>query len=169
MPSLHYPVILFDWGDTVMRDDPASTVPMVEWPVVQAIDGIAAVLGYLRSTSRRSILATSADISDEAQIRAALARAGLDTYFSGIYCFKNTGLPKGDLFYRHILADLAIPASEALMTGDSFGKDVLAANDVGIFAVWFNPLTGESHTGDLHLTVHSMPELLSFFQSLDRD
>ena len=28
---LRYPTVLFDWGDTVMRDDPASTVPMVEW------------------------------------------------------------------------------------------------------------------------------------------
>jgi len=169
MTISRYPVVLFDWGDTVMRDDPASTVPMVEWPVVHAIDGIADVLAYLRSSGRRSILATSANISDEAQIRAALARASLDMYLSGIYCFKNTDLPKGEAFYRHILADLGLPASNALMVGDHFEKDVLAANNAGIFAVWFNPRSGESHTGDLHVTVHSMPELLSFFVSLDRD
>ena len=169
MSPIRYPVVLFDWGDTVMRDDPPSTVPMVQWPVVHAIDGIAAVLAHLRSTGRRSILATSADISDAAQIRGALSRAGLDIYFSAIYSFKNTGIPKGEAFYRHILADLDLPASEALMVGDSFEKDVLAANKAGIFAAWFNPRSGETHASDLHITVHSMPELLSFFQSLDRD
>src|SRR5687767_8614001 len=103
MIHIRYPTILFDWGDTVMKDDPASTIPMVEWPTVEVIEGIESVLEYLHSTGRRIVLATSASISDESQIRAALARGGLDGYFSYIYCFKNTHLPKGEEFYRHIL------------------------------------------------------------------
>jgi putative hydrolase of the HAD superfamily len=168
MPPLLYPTILFDWGDTVMKDDPASSVPMVEWETVEAVQGIESVLEYLQSSGRRSVLATSAAISNESQIRGALARAHLDKYFFHIYCFKNTGLPKGEDFYRHILADLDIPASEALMVGDGFEKDVLAANNVGIFAVWFNPRSDENHIDERHVTVHSMVELLSFFISLDR-
>jgi hypothetical protein len=124
---LRYPTILFDWGDTVMRDDPASTVPMVQWQTVEVVAGIADVLAYLHSSGRRSILATSASISDESQIR------------------------------------------EALMAGDGFEKDVQAANAVGIFAVWFNPRSDESLTDELHVTVHSMQELLAFFTSLDRN
>ena len=54
------------------------------------------------------------------------------------------------------------------MVGDGFEKDVLAANAVGIFAVWFNPRLDEDRTGELHVTVHSMQELLTFFTSLDR-
>jgi putative hydrolase of the HAD superfamily len=166
MPPLLYPTILFDWGDTVMKDDPASTVPMVEWDTVEAVQGIDSVLEYLQSSGRRSVLATSAAISNESQIRAALARVNLDKYFSHIYCFKNTGLPKGEDFYRHILADLDIPASEVVMVGDGFEKDVLAANNTGIYAVWFNPRSNETHTGERHVTVHSMQELRSFFMSL---
>jgi putative hydrolase of the HAD superfamily len=168
MTSLRYPTILFDWGDTVMKDDPASTVPMVEWTVVEIIEGIQPVLQYLQSSGRRIVLATSAAISDEAQIRAALARVNLDRYFSRIYCFKNTGLPKGEAFYSHILEDLAIQASEVLIVGDSFEKDVLAANHAGIFAVWFNPGSYENHKSALHVTVHSMGELTSFFVSADQ-
>ncbi|MGB8981543.1 MAG: HAD family hydrolase, partial [Anaerolineales bacterium] len=119
-----YPTILFDWGDTVMRDDPASTVPMVEWPTIEVVEGVVQVLAYLQSSGRRAGLATSANISSLSQIRGALARAGLDEYFSRIYSFKNTHLPKGEAFYRHILSDLGIPAAEALMVGDSFAKDV---------------------------------------------
>jgi putative hydrolase of the HAD superfamily len=164
---LHYPTVLLDWGDTVMSDDPTSTVPMVEWQTVEVIEGIAEVLGYLHSSGRRIVLATSAAISDENQIRAALARGGLDGYFSHIYCFKNTDLPKSEAFYRHILDDLAISASEALMIGDGFEKDVQAANAVGIFAVWFNPRSEETRKGELHVTAHSMNELRTFFKSLD--
>src|ERR1044072_5615327 len=165
---LRYPTVLFDWGDTVMRDHPEITIPMVEWETVEVIEGIDDVLAYLRSTGRRIVLATSAAISDEDQIRGALKRGGLDTYISHIYCFKNTNLPKGEEFYRHILNDLGIAASDALMVGDGFEKDVQIPNALGMFAVWFNPKTIESRTDQLHVTVHSMRELLKFFESVDR-
>ncbi|HLO27485.1 MAG TPA: HAD hydrolase-like protein [Anaerolineales bacterium] len=164
---LRYPTVLFDWGDTVMRDDPALTVPMVEWQTVEAIQGIADVLADLHSSGRQIVLATSAEISDERQIRGALKRVELDQYFSRIYCFKNTQLPKGEAFYRHILSDLRIPVSEVLMVGDTFEKDVLAANAAGMFAVWFNPRSDERRNSELHTTIHSMQELRAFFKSLD--
>jgi putative hydrolase of the HAD superfamily len=167
--ALRYSTVLFDWGDTVMRDYPERTTPMVEWETVEVIDGIAEVLAYLHSSGRRLVLATSAAISDENQIRGALERGGLDGYFSRIYCFKNTNLSKGEAFYRHILSDLAIPAAEALMLGDGFEKDILAANAVGIFAVWFNPRSKEIHKSDVQATVHSMGELSEFFKSLDEN
>jgi len=162
-----YPTILFDWGDTVMRDYPEITIPMVEWERVEVIQGITEVLAYLRSTGRRMVLATSAAISDEGQIRGALRRGGLDIYFSSIYCFKNTNLPKNEAFYRYILNDLGLSASEVLMVGDGFEKDIQIPNTLGIFAVWFNPKSDEMSTDKLHVTVHSMQELTKFFESLE--
>jgi FMN phosphatase YigB (HAD superfamily) len=166
--SLRYPTILFDWGDTVMRDHPEITIPMVEWESVEVLEGIAEVLEYLRSSGRRIALATSAAISDERQIRGALARGGLDTYFSHIYCFKNTNLPKGEAFYRYILSDLRLTASETLMVGDGFEKDVEIPNKLGMFAVWFNPGSEMARTDELHITIHSIEALLGFFKSLDQ-
>lgn len=152
--------ILFDWGDTVMHDDfPTSTVPMVEWEAVRAVEGIAEALERLHAGGRTCILATSAAISDEAQIRGALARAGLDGYFSRIYCFQNTGLPKGVDFYRHILTDLGIDPEMAVMVGDTFEKDVVAANAAGLAAVWFNPRSDEVRNGERYATIHSLEEL----------
>ena len=168
MTHLHYPTVLFDWGDTVMRDDPASSVPMVEWETVETILAIDTVLEYLQSSGRRIVLATSASISDESQIRAALARANLARYFSHIFCFKNTDLQKGTAFYQHILERLGITASDALMVGDSFEKDVLNPNKLGIYAIWFNPGSDETRISGIHATVHSMQDLLSFFKSLDQ-
>lgn len=165
--DLRYPTILFDWGDTVMRDHPEIIIPMVEWESVEVIDGVANVLAYLHASGRRIVLATSAAISDEAQIRGALRRGGLDGYFSHIYCFKNTSLPKDEPFYRHILNDLGTAASETLMVGDGFEKDIQIPNRLGMFGVWFNPTSNASRQGDLHTTVHSMQELREFFEALD--
>ena len=161
---LRYRIVLFDWGDTLMYDNPASTLPMVEWTTVKAVEGIADVLVDLHSSGRRIILATSASVSDEGQIHGALARAELDLYFSQIYCFKNTRLPKGAAFYSHILNDLGVPASDVLMVGDSFEKDIQAPNSVGIFAVWFNQRSHEIRNNELHTTVHSMYDLRIFFR-----
>src|SRR5688572_24061616 len=166
--SLRYATVLFDWGDTVMRDDPSSTLPMVEWDGVEVVQGIRDVFEYLHSSGRRIVLATSTAISDEGQIRGALERGGLDKYFSRIYCFKNTKLPKGKEFYRYILNDLGISASDALMIGDGFEKDVEIPKKAGMFAVWFNPRSGETRQSDAYVTVHSMQELREFFQSLDQ-
>jgi len=151
--QLCFPTILFDWGNTVMLDDPASTIPMVEWQTVEVIESIAYVLEYLHPSGRRIVL----------------ARGGLASYFSRIYCFKNTNLSKGEALYRHILSDLSIPATDALMVGDGFEKDIQAANSVGIFAVWFNPRSEETRPGELYITVHSMGEFLEFFRSLDKN
>jgi FMN phosphatase YigB (HAD superfamily) len=164
---LRYPTVLFDWGDTVMRDHPEITVPMVEWETVEVIEGIADVLAYLHASGRRIVLATSAAISDEHQIWGALGRGGLAAYFSKIYCFKNTNLPKDEAFYRHILKDLDILPSHALMIGDGLEKDIQIPNRLGMFAVWFNPKSDEIHKGELHVTVHSMLELVKFFESMD--
>ncbi len=157
MAEKPYPIVLFDWGDTVMYETTRhSTMPMVEWTQVRVVEGIADVLAELHASGRRSIIATGALISDESQIRGALARGGLDSYFSHVYCFKNTQLPKGEAFYRHILSDLNVRASDVVMVGDTFEKDVLAANAAGIFGVWFNQRSGETRNNELHTTVHSM-------------
>lgn len=151
-----------------MRDYPEITIPMVEWDEVEVIDGIADVLAYLHASGRRVILATSASISNEEEIWGALKRGGLDTYFSKIYCFKNTNLPKGKAFYRHILNDLGIPASNALMVGDGFESDVQIPNSLGMFAVWFNPGSDEVRESDLQITIYSMKGLQEFFESIDQ-
>ena len=166
--SFLYPTVLFDWGDTVMRDHPEITIPMVEWETVEVIEGIDEMLAYLHSSGRRIVLATSAAISDETQIRGALARGGLASYFSRVYCFKNTNLPKGEAFYRYILNDLNLSASDTLMVGDGFEKDIQIPSGMGIFAVWFNPKSDEVRKNELHITVHSMQQLSSFFKSLNQ-
>lgn len=37
-------LVIFDGGDTVMRDMPHYSGPMIEWPCVEAMPGIEAAL-----------------------------------------------------------------------------------------------------------------------------
>ena len=160
-----FSAILFDWGDTVMKDDPTLSAPMVDWPQVEMIAGVDTLLDAIHTDERVVGLATGAAVSNETQIRGALARVNLDRYFDKIYCFSNTGQRKPSaVFYRSVLDDLNVQPAEALMIGDSLEKDVLAANQVGIAAVWFNPLTAKTRDGAAFVTVHSMAELLARFQ-----
>lgn len=154
-----FPIVLFDWGDTVMKDDPAMSLPMAQWPRVEAVEGAGEMLRQLH-LHRIIGMVTGAEVSTEADIRTALRRVNLDGCFDRIFCFKNTGFHKPSLeFYRHVLQALEVRPDEVLMVGDNYEKDVLAANRAGIRAVWFNPLTKEDKTGELHRTIHTLAGL----------
>ncbi len=162
---MRYPFIIFDWGDTIMKDDPVLQTPMTEWRVVEAVDGAEEVLRAL-SADRILTLATGAMQSSEFDIHQALQRVGLDQYFDYIFCFKNTGFKKPSKeFYNHILHNINARPSDTLMVGDSFENDVLAANAVGIDALWFNPNHAETCTSGKYQTIHRLLELLSFLRN----
>ena len=153
--------ILFDWGDTLMRDFKEFHVPMKDWPHVEAIPGAAEILSSLHADWSLAI-ATNADISTEADIRAALNRVKLDKWVGKIYCFKNIGHAKPSLeFYQFILHDLDLPLKSIFMVGDNFEADVLGANRCGIRAVWFNARDMESRSSEMVKTIHHLKELPS--------
>jgi len=158
--------ILFDWGDTVMRNFPSSTGPMHTWPTVEALPGIQSALAHLHR-SFIVALATNAEDSDEIDIRKALKRCGLADYFDRVFCYREVGHRKPDpRFYRAVLSTLKLSASRVFMVGDSLEDDVLAANSQGIAAVWFNPVSEISNTGSAHRTVHRFEDLAEALQEL---
>ncbi len=131
-------VFLFDWGDTLMLDDPAQAGPMSQWPKVHAIDGAIEVLTWAKSKGLVGIASGAAD-SDSAEIRAALARAGLNQFIDVVFFLRDMGAGKTDpQFWQHIIATLQIPPSQIVMTGDSYRADVAAPQAAGIYGIWFN-------------------------------
>jgi FMN phosphatase YigB (HAD superfamily) len=164
---IQYPYIMFDWGDTIMKDDPSLDIPMVQWPQVEAIEGAEEVLRALH-VDRTIVMATSADRSGEAEIRAALRRVNLADYFDHIFCYRNTGLQKSSSdFYRYILEALKIEPTDILMVGDHFKKDVQLANSVGITAVWLNRRDSEDRQGLRHQTIHRLSDLLLLIKTAE--
>lgn len=152
--------VLFDWGDTVMRNFPSFSGPMHSWPKVEIVSGVRDILEALRPSFTLA-LATNAVDSDEMDIRRALDRCGLEMAFDFIFCFRQIGHRKSEPeYFRAVLKQLEMKASEVFMVGDSFEADVRAANALGMAAVWFNPDSGVSKTGRAHRTIHRMGDLM---------
>ena len=76
--------LLFDWGDTLMRDFPDRSGPMADWPTVEAMPSIVAALEALHGRVGLAVATNAAD-SEPEQIRRALARGGLLHFFETIF------------------------------------------------------------------------------------
>jgi FMN phosphatase YigB (HAD superfamily) len=151
--------LLFDWGDTLMRDFKEFNGPMKDWPRVEAIPAAGELLASLH-TNWILAVATNAMDSDDVDIRAALARVDLDRLLDKVYCYKKIGHKKPSLeFYQYILNDLQLVPESVCMVGDNFEVDVLGANDCGIRAVWFNELSPEDREDAMHRTIHALGDL----------
>jgi len=129
--------VLVDWGNTLMEDS-GLPGPMCTWEVVRAVPGARAMLERL--SWRYSLhIATNADESDGAMVRAALARAGLDRHIDLVFSSKDIGFRKPQReFYVHVLECLGAPPEEVAMVGDGLDNDVIAPAALGICAIWFD-------------------------------
>lgn len=158
--------ILFDWGNTLMREFSEFSGTMASWPRVEAIPYAQEVLTKLRPGWLLA-LATNAALSEEADIWTALGRAGLDQLLDKVYCYRGIGHKKpSSEFFTHILNDLQLDKSRIVMVGDSFESDVLGANRSGIRAVWFNASSDIVSVGQMCQTIHdlkSLPQTLEIF------
>jgi len=132
-------IYLFDWGNTLMVDNPEFSGPMCDWPVLKATAGAVDTLAQL-SIDNTCCLATNARDSNELQIRSALKRVGLAHYIAHIFCYKTTGFMKPEhAYFTAIKQRLGCSAEALIMVGDDLEKDILGAQACGLRAIWFNP------------------------------
>ncbi len=132
-------IYLFDWGDTLMVDDPRQPGKMKDWPQVVAVEGARQVLSVL-SERAQIYIASGAKDSDARDIRAALMRVGLDGYIRACFCPATLGYGKGEAgFLPAVLVRLGVMPDQVTMVGDNYAKDICPARAVGMQAIWFNP------------------------------
>jgi FMN phosphatase YigB (HAD superfamily) len=156
--------IVFDWGDTLMRDFKEFNGPMHLWPEVAAMPGALDALQVV-GNGRVIAVATNAIDSREEEIRLALGRASLDSLINKVYCFRKIGFLKPARgFFNYILNDLSLDPSELIMVGDDFEKDILGANRCDIYGFWLNLNSQELRAGKRYDTIQSLNELPSFIE-----
>jgi putative hydrolase of the HAD superfamily len=153
--------LLFDWGNTLMMDFGHEQGKMKDWPCVEACPFALETLQIL--AKRYPIyIATSAQDSNESEIREAFKRVGLDVFISGYFCYDNLGLSKGTKpFYQAIAKKLDCAPHTLTMIGDNYEKDIASALESGLNAIWLN------HSGsrgvkyvDSISSLNELPELL---------
>lgn len=131
--------ILFDWGNTLMVDSYSEPGPMCNWPQVKIIPGAKKVLSYLQGKASLHV-ATNADESGAEEVRKALERVQIASYFSRIFSSSDLKVSKPSPdFFKKIIALLDTSPEEICMIGDSLEKDVLPSIHLGMKGIWFNP------------------------------
>ncbi len=163
-------LVVFDWGDTVMRDMPQYGGPMVDWPHVEAMPEIEMALRALKPAYRLA-LATNAAASGAEHVRAALARVGLDELFDSILTARELGVSKPDpAFFDALLAACGCMPHQAVMVGDNFRTDIVGAKLASLWAVWYNP-THAAPPGDSALAadaeIGALSDLAAAIRALD--
>jgi FMN phosphatase YigB (HAD superfamily) len=133
-------VVLLDWGNTLMVDDGSRPGPMATWDRVAATPGAHEALRRLHPRYRL-VIATNAEESGAPEVRAALARVGLDGLVDDIVTSRDVGVRKPDpAFFAAALrvgfADRAPLPGRAVMVGDSWENDVVGAAAAGLRTIW---------------------------------
>ncbi len=129
--------LVFDWGDTLMRDF-NHPGPMSGWPEVAWIEGAEAFLKQV-SQRYRCVIATSAEHSDVAEMKAALQRVDAVRYFDFFFSRFELQASKPDpLFFERVLQLSGSLPSQTMMIGNLYEKDITGAKAVGMKTVLFN-------------------------------
>lgn len=150
--------LIFDWGDTVMRDF-ALSGPMSSWEQVEWIPGAENALHHL-SGKYPCVIATSADHSDTQEMIDALKRIGADQYFMHFFSSKDLGHQKPDpMFFFKIAEELEFDASSCVMIGNAYKKDITGAKAAGMQTVFFNEHSDTGNFRAADAIINNMSEL----------
>lgn len=154
--------LIFDWGDTIMRDfdEPG---PMSVWEKVAWMPGAEESLQKLHK-KYMCIIATSASHSDTAEMKKALQRVGADQYFQYFYSKVELGFAKPDpRFFEGVLSLSKLQAEDAVMIGNLYDKDISSAKKAGLTTVFFNETGLSGDFPDADIIIRRMHELTQHF------
>lgn len=129
--------VIFDWGDTLMRDYPDRAGPMVTWPHVEAVPGAEEALTALAAAGLQLAVASNAGASDAELMGQALARVGLRRFFAHLWTSKELGASKpAPEFFREAARRAGVEPHECVMVGNDYAKDIVGAKAAGLRTVW---------------------------------
>ncbi|NPD46514.1 MULTISPECIES: HAD family hydrolase [unclassified Lentimicrobium] len=158
--------LVFDWGDTIMRDLPFEGA-MKDWPLVSLVSGAEEILKQLQK-KYTIVMASNADDSSSQDIVEALKRVGVSQYFHRVFSSSDIGYEKPHhKFFQYIQQELKLEESELVMIGNSCEKDIEGAKSVSWKTIWFkenNKSKQECEQADA--TVYHMSALLEIIENI---
>lgn len=164
--------VVFDWGDTLMRDFPELPGPMAHWEKVVVINGVEEVLRIL-AEKYVLVVATNANFSGVELMSLALERGGIKKYFSHFYSSIDLGFSKPDSrFFLAIINDLKINAYNAVMIGNDYTKDIVGAKNIGMQTILFNEKKNNMHAvlaDHVAAEFADIPDIIKKWTELNKD
>ena len=158
--------IIFDWGDTVMRDYPELKTPMFTWEHVEYIPDVEKALKALAS-NYTMVIATNAGQSDTAAMLKALKRVGAEHYFHYFFSSKDLGYEKPDVrFFTSIAKTIHLKPEDCIMIGNLYEKDITGAKDAGMKTILFDEKASNHVFPKADKVIHSMKTLVETIKYL---
>ncbi len=158
--------LIFDWGDTIMRDFPEKPGPMSDWDYVEWIPGAEKALQQLCDTYIM-VIATNAGHSNAETMIAALKRVGADRYFRYFFSSKDLMYEKPDVrFFETIARKIDILPQHCVMIGNLYEKDIVGAKQCGMSTVLFNEKGEKGDYAMADAVIHAMVDLPDIIEHL---
>lgn len=150
--------VVFDWGDTLMRDFAQFEGAMVHWPRVERMPGVMETLGSLKGRVVLCVASNAGD-SDAELMGCALERSGIRHFFDRLWTSRELGAAKpAPAFFQAILRELGLDGQACAMVGNDYEKDIAPAKAAGMKTVWL-ALSPAPKAPDADAVIHSMKEL----------
>ncbi len=151
--------LLFDWGDTLMRDYPEKPGAACFWEEIEWIPEAESALKVLTG-DYSCYVASNSGCSNTRLMIKALDRMGATKYFDGYYTSVDIGFEKPDInFFLTIAKWIDCKPEECVMIGNSLQKDIEGALNSGMKAIYLNQ---NKHNGKLPYgakMIHNMDQL----------
>jgi len=153
--------IIFDWGDTLMRDFPEKSGPMADWDVITVITGVIETLKILKN-KYTLVVATNAGVSDTELMRQALRRGNIEHFFTHFYSSKDLGYAKPDVnFFLEICKQMNVIPEQCVFVGNDYIKDIEGASVAGMNTIFFNHAEAKPETPAAFQIISKFDELLN--------
>jgi FMN phosphatase YigB (HAD superfamily) len=156
--------LIFDWGNTIMRDFPECPGPMASWEHVEWIPFAGEALMKLHH-KYICCIASNAGFSNTSLMIDALKRVGAEKYFKYFFSSLDLGFEKPDIrFFAAISMLIGIEPNNCIMIGNDYKKDIEGAKKTGMTTVFFNENNDQRNFPDADYIIQSMQELILLFK-----
>jgi putative hydrolase of the HAD superfamily len=140
--------LLFDWGDTLMVDNPTFSTPMAEWDSVSACTGVSETLPKLATLLPCSVV-SNASQSDGLMMKKAFERVNLTSYLTHFLTPKEIKAHKpAPEFFINAAAFVGANPTECCMIGNSYESDIVGAKGAGMKTVLIKKQKGDYPKAD---------------------
>ena len=144
--------LLFDWGDTLMLDDPNNASEMYTWETVAPMDGVSDLMPRLSRKFTCAVVSNASESNAET-MKMAFERVGLAQYFDIFLTSKELGARKPQAeFFTRALGQLNVEAGNAIMVGNDYEKDIAPASAVGLRTILITTAGGSYPCADFVLS-----------------
>ncbi|PER78621.1 HAD family hydrolase [Priestia megaterium] len=166
MPGIK--AIVFDWGDTLMKDFSEYEGPMADWEHVEIIDGVRKSL-HLISQSYICCVASNAWASNSALMGIALKRVDIQQYFQYLFTSRELVFSKPSLeFFNKIVQTLGFTPQECIMVGNDYDKDIIPAKKIGMQTILFSQVSKDENFNYANYVTNSMGNLHEIILEIEK-